>query len=66
MRAKYACQPDQLCFIRVASREAEKFLEKARPAFRRPELTMFDAEMFEYLVDSRVADVIDQLQRAKP
>ena len=43
-----------------------KIFEQSRFTSRRAKLFLFDSEMFEYLVDSRIADVIDQLQRAKP
>ena len=33
---------------------------------RRPKLFLFDAKMLEYLIDRRVADVVDQFKRAKP
>src|ERR1051326_2397191 len=43
-----------------------QLFEQRRFAARRTKLFLFDAEMLEDLIDRRVADVIDQLQRAKP
>ncbi len=47
-------------------REANELLENPRLTSRRANLALLDSEMLEYLIDRRVAYVIDQLQRTKP
>src|ERR1043165_8387051 len=43
-----------------------QFLEERRLALRRAHFAVLDSEMFEYLINRRIADVIDQLQGANP
>src|ERR1041384_1311005 len=65
-RDEHTRETQQFRFVSSASREANKFLEQIGFSSRRATLSLFDAEMLEYLVDSGVTNVIDQFQRAKP
>ena len=41
-------------------------IEESHARARRPELSAFDAEILDDLLDGRIADVVYQLERAKP
>src|ERR1051325_2409286 len=65
-RREHTRDTNEFGFVSSAGRKAMQLLEQICLGLRRTHLALLDSEMFEYLVDGRVADVIDQLQRAKP
>src|ERR1041384_8684394 len=60
-RDEHTRETQQFRFVGSASGKANKFLEQTGFSSRRATLSLFDAEILEYLVDSCIADVIDEL-----
>src|SRR5215207_10319286 len=56
----------QLLLVNRTRREAVQLPEERLLRLRRAKLPALDAEVFEYLVDGRVADAVEHLQRAEP
>src|SRR5215204_3216026 len=56
----------QLLLITRPRRETVQLPEERLLCLRRAILPALDPEVFEYLVDGRVADTVEQLQRAEP